>query len=248
MVGLYKEEVTQLAQYCLEQELVSSDLVVSSPVKIELMPSFLAAIRTASSYSIKPEHPAMGGTFYILNILVSDDAKHRYSREYRMLSAHETWPGHHLLDSSRWNLVRLPRRFIEQPLFYEGWACFAEELMRITGYFSGPADCLLLAKRRLWRAIRGKVDISMQSGMMDMHTAVKYLQETGISEEQAVSAAHKYPLNPGYQLCYTIGLQWFLDLFDRFGRNNLHKFVKNVLDNGEIAFTDLERIFANKIN
>ena len=248
MAGLYEKEVYRLAQHCLEKKLIPSALVVSSPVKVELMPSYLAAIRAASSYSIKPEYPAKGGTFYILNTLVSDDTKHRYSREYRMLSAHETWPGHHLLDSSRWNLSRLPRRFIEQPLFYEGWACFAEELMWITGYFSGPIDRLLLAKRRLWRAVRGKVDISMQTGMMDTNTAIKYLKGTGISEEQAVSAARKYPLNPGYQLCYTVGLRRFLDLFDRFGKNSHNEFVKNVLENGEVAFTDLERLLVNNIN
>jgi len=241
LVGLYQSEVDRLAKHCLEQGLVSPSLVASCPVRVVSMPSFLSAIRTASSYSIPPKHPPSGGTFYILNNDVPDEAQQKHHREYRMLSAHETYPGHHLLDVSRWSLTRPYRRAVERPIFYEGWACFAEELMRLTGYFSEPGDRLLLAKRRLWRAIRGKVDIGLQTGTMDISTAAEYLKETGISMEQALSSVRKYTLNPGYQLCYTLGLRRFLDLFARYSGDNLPNFVKTVLNQGEIDFTDLEK-------
>jgi len=246
LLGLYRSEVERLGQHCLEQGLVSPEMVSSSPVRVALMPPFLAAIRTASSYSIPPEHPPGGGTFYIFNTEVPDEARQEYHREYRMLAAHETYPGHHLLDSSRWSLKRACRRVIEQPIFYEGWACFAEELMRLTGHFSAPGDRLLLAKRRLWRATRGKVDIGLQTGTMDISTAAGYLQETGFSRERAASSARKYPLNPGYQLCYTLGLHRFLDFFDRYGRHNVPDFVGTVLIQGEIQFADLEKILQER--
>ena len=114
--------------------------------------------------------------------------------------------------------------------------------MRLTGYFSEPGDQLLLAKRRLQRAMRGKVDIGLQTGTMNISTATRYLKETGISTEQAMSSVRKYTLNPGYQLCYTLGLRRFLDLFERYGRDNLQNFVQTVLAQGEIHFTDLEKI------
>jgi len=242
LVGLYQSEVNRLAKHCLEQGLVLPSLVDSCPVRVVSMPSFLSTIRTASSYSIPPRHPPSGGTFYILNNDVPDEAQQKHHREYRMLAAHETYPGHHLLDVSRWSLTRPCRRAVERPIFYEGWACFAEELMRLTGYFSEPGDRLLLAKRRLWRAIRGKVDIGLQTGTMDISTAAEYLKETGISMEQGISSVRKYTLNPGYQLCYTSGLRRFLDLFARYGGNDLPNFVKMVLNQGEIDFTDLEKI------
>jgi len=243
LAGLYRREVNRLLKHCLNQGLVLPSLVSSCPVRVTSMPSYLSAIRTASSYSTSPKHPPSGGTFYILNSDVSDEAQKGYLREYRMLIAHETYPGHHLLDASRWSLARYCRRAVEQPIFYEGWACFAEELMRLTGYFSAPGDRLLLAKRRLWHAIRGKVDIGLQTGTMSISTASRYLTETGISMEQAMSSVRKYTLNPGYQLCYTLGLRRFLDLFDRYGRDNLPNFVQTVLGQGEIHFTDLEKIF-----
>ena len=57
--------------------------------------------------------------------------------------------------------------------------------------------------------------------------------------EPATSSVGKYTLNPGYQLCYTLGLRRFLDLFDRYGRDNLQDFVQTVLNQGEILFADL---------
>ena len=245
LLELYKREVDRLAKHCLDQGLVSPRLVSSCPVRVASMPSFLSAIRTASSYSISPKHPPSGGTFYILSNDVIDEARQEYHREYRMTCAHETYPGHHLLDASRWSLARPLRRAIERPIFYEGWACFAEELVRLTGYFSDPGDRLLPAKRRLRHAIRGKVDLGLQTGTMNISTAARYLKEMGISQEQAMSSARKYPLNPGYQLCYTLGLRRFLDLFEQYGRQNLPKFVQTVLGQGEIHFTDLEKILRN---
>ncbi len=178
LLGLYQSEVNRLVKHCLEQGLVSPDLASSCPVRVASMPSFLSAIRTASSYSIPPKYPPSGGMFYILNKQVPDEVQRGYLREYRMTCAHETYPGHHLLDASRLSLAQPLRRAIEQPIFHEGWACFAEELMRLTGYFSSPGDQLLLARRRLSHAIRGKVDIGLQTGTMNIPTAANYLKDT----------------------------------------------------------------------
>jgi len=237
LIGLYQGEVNRLVKHCLDQGLVLPDLASSCPVRVTSMPSFLSAIRTASSYSIPPKHPPSGGKFYVLTKYVPDAAQQRHLREYRMTCAHESYPGHHLLDASRWSLARACRSAVEQPIFYEGWACFAEELMRLTGYFSEPGDQLLLAKRRLQRAMRGKVDIGLQTGTMNISTAARYLKETGTSMEQAMSSVRKYTLN-----------RQFLDLFERYGRDNLPNFVQTVLGQGEIHFTDLEKTLQNKNN
>ncbi len=154
VIGQYRDEVERLAHHCLERRWISSEQLSACPVTVAPMPAFLSAIRSASSYSIPPGHPPSGGIFYAIDSHASQGEDHR---ECPMLSAHETYPGHHLLDVSRWSLQRSYRRAVEQPIFYEGWACFAEELMRLTGYFRGPADRLLLARRRLWRAVREEV-------------------------------------------------------------------------------------------
>ncbi|MFC1915552.1 DUF885 family protein [Chloroflexota bacterium] len=243
LIGLYKDEIGRLARHCLNQGLVSRSLLTSCPVNVDPMPPFLSAIRSASSYSISPKYPPTSGKFYILTKYVDDKSHQGYHREYRMTCAHETYPGHHLLDASRWSLSRPIRRHIEQPIFYEGWACFAEELMRLTEYFSEPSDRLLLARRRLLHAIRGKVDLGLQTGTMDIPAAARFLEANGVGRERAMSLARKYTLNPGYQLCYTLGLHRFLQLFDRYGRQNLPGFVSEVLNQGETHFSDLEKAF-----
>jgi hypothetical protein len=247
LVNLYRSEVNKLAQHCNKKGFIKPEMFSSCPVSVAPMPSFLSAIRTASSYSISPKHPPDRGLFYILNTQLLNEEQKMYHREYRMLSAHETYPGHHLLDSSRWYLAKPVRRFLEFPIYYEGWACFAEELMKLTGFFSNPTDFFLLAKRRLWRAVRGKIDIGLQTGKINFATAVKFLQETGLSAKQAYAVVRKYPLNPGYQLCYTIGLRKFLEIFNEFSKNNFKSFVHTVLNQGEIGFSNLKKIL-NQLN
>ncbi|UCE78548.1 MAG: DUF885 family protein [Nitrospiraceae bacterium] len=247
LIGLYQEEVDCLADHCVEQGFLSSDVLSSYKVSVAPVPLFLSAIRSSSSYSIPLKYPPSGGTFHIVNAQDFKESQKEYHRDYRMLSAHETWPGHHLLDIHRLNHTRPLRRAFEQPIFYEGWACFAEELLLHTGYFSAPQDRFLLAKRRLWRALRGKVDLGIQTGTLDMPAAARYLSHIGMSYTKALSTVKKYTLQPGYQLCYTIGLQRFLRLSDHYGKGTLKQFVKTVLNQGEILFSDLYRIcFSDK--
>ena len=242
LLQLYREVVDRLGRHCLEHKLVSSNLYADCPVKVLPVPSYLSATRTASSYSIPPLSPPTGGVFYVINADRTAESGKGYQREYQILAAHESYPGHHLLDVHRWSLANRIRRVIEQPVFYEGWACFAEEIMWKTGYFKSTAERLLMARRRLWRAIRGKVDLGLQTGRMSFPEAARLLTETGMPAEDAMLASHKYPLNPGYQVCYTAGTRHFIDLYEKYGRNDLPGFVNTVLAQGEVDFKDLERV------
>lgn len=243
--GLYRNEVQQLGRHCYEAGLVPDPLYRGNPVRVMPVPPYLSAIRAASSYSIMPGHPPSGGTFYVINATDSQEAKKDYNIEYQILAAHETWPGHHLLDISRWSLTSPVLRAVEQPVFYEGWACFAEEMLFITGYLQSRNDRFILAKRRLWRAIRGKVDLGLQTGVMTIQEAAALLARTGMSLSQGMSSAQKYLLNPGYQLCYTIGFKRFQALYEQFGADDPAAFSNTVLQQGEICFEDLETVFQN---
>ena len=164
------------------------------------------------------------------------------SLEYRMTAAHEAWPGHHLLDACRWQLDRPLRRPVESPLFYDGWACLAEEMMARSGYFDGPWDRFLLAKRRAERAARGLVDCGLQSGRMSIVQAQELLLRVGYRPALAGSVVPKYLLRPGYQICYTLGLQQGLGLLDRFAAQDLGLFARTLLKQGEIGFARLEKV------
>jgi len=68
-----------------------------------------------------------------------------------------------------------------------------------------------------------------------------------MTREHAEESARKYSLNPGYQLCYTVGLRKFLNLFQHYGKNSLKKFSRIVLNQGEIGFNDLEQILKREL-
>lgn len=242
--GMFGKQIDELMAHCLAAEMVSPELAQTCPVTVGNVPVSLSAIRSADSYSAKPGHPPAGGTFYIFDEGNSERSASGLHPEYRMTAAHETWPGHHLLDISRWNQKNSLRRPLERPLFYEGWACFAEQLMFETGYFSGHQDLLILAQRRMRHALRGTVDISLHTGRMDIPAAARTLLVAGYSRKLAEKMALKYTLHPGYQVCYTIGLRRFKSLYDRFGKDDVSGFVRTILAQGQIPFDALEREFS----
>ena len=238
---MYRKEADNLLRHCITSGIVTEDLPGISPLRISVLPPYLKAIRAASAYSFTPANPSQKGTFYIVPPEGPWSDNREELAEYRMLTAHETYPGHHLLDTWRWHFVSPLRRPLENPLFYEGWACFAEELMRETGYFSGTADLFLLAKRRYRRAVRGLVDLGLQTGKLTSRDAAQLLVEAGFPADTAASVVPKYTLRPGYQVCYAFGLRHFLDLYRRYGTGDAKRFVEQVLSGGEIGFDLLEK-------
>ena len=243
---MYRKEAHNLLRHCIARGIVPEDLPRISPLRVSPLPPYLKTIRAASAYSFTPENPSQKGTFYIVPPEGPWSDNREELAEYRMLTAHETYPGHHLLDAWRWHYVSPLRRLVETPLFYEGWACFAEELMRETGYFSGTADIFLLAKRRYRRAVRGLVDLDLQTVKLDRRSAARRLVEAGFPADAAASVVPKYALRPGYQVCYTFGLRRFLDLYRRYGTGDAKGFVEGVLSGGEIGFDLLEKSLSRR--
>lgn len=237
---LYSDEVARLRRRCIDLGLIGREMADSCPVRVAAVPPSLMAVRSADSYSARPGHPPAGGTFYVFGGNESRRGGRGLSREYKMTTAHETYPGHHLLDAFRWNSPSPSIRHVERPLFYEGWACFAEDMMARTGYFSGDWDRFILAARRLRRAVRGKVDLLVQSKRMNLDQAALLLSDLGMDLKQARSAVRKYTIRPGYQVCYTVGQRGFNHLYRTGGGGDISRFALTVLSGGEIGLEDLK--------
>jgi uncharacterized protein (DUF885 family) len=134
------------------------------------------------------------------------------------------------------------RSQIESPLFYEGWAYYVESLLVDYGYVEQPIECLVDLKRRLWRAARCRIDIGLAAGFMSMDDALDLLTTAGFSREEAVTQVERFRLNPGYQLCYTLGRYEIVRLRERHGSAmGLDRFHRTLLAGGEIPFHLLER-------
>jgi hypothetical protein len=238
--AVYADVISELARHCSAHEIVSAQMLQECPVTVEAIPDYMRPVRSNAAYSMPPGHPPRGGTFYILE----SGARAPVTADYRLLAAHETFPGHHLLDTCRWRHQRPIRRHIEFPIFYEGWASFAEELLFETGFFNGPADRMLMAKRRFWRAMRGQVDFDIHMGRRTRDQAVAFLIAEGMAPRRATAMVRRYCLKPGYQLAYTMGRRRFRHLYDTFTPDGTKPvaFAGTVLAQGEIGFLSLEHM------
>ncbi len=234
VAAIYRTGIDQLKRHGLEAGFLTPEEIAGCDVEIKIIPDHLRPVRADAAYSMPPGHPPKGGVFFIL-----PQDRQTIPRDMMLLAAHETYPGHHLLDTRRWGHQRSLRRYLEFPLFYEGWACFAEEILFDTGFFSGPADRLLSAKRRFWRACRGRADLNIHSGRWRLQEAALDLGATGlVNLEMATAMVRRYALKPGYQLSYSIGRRKFRRIYTDY----LHRggtparFVRDAVSQGEIGF------------
>jgi len=241
-VLLLRKEIRRLRDHCFSEGLPWTDPSMEQSIVIEKLPASLKPVRAADSYSAVPGFPFRGGIFYIFDDGGLGQAAHWIHPVYRMTAAHEVYPGHHLLDMCRWNGPDPLRRPVEYPLFHEGWACFGEDMMLDTGAFDRDYDRLILARRRHRHAVRGKVDLLLHRGDLDLNAAARELESAGFSRARARETAGKYALRPAYQMCYTIGRRRFQRIFQSCGGKGRGSFVQTVLGQGEILFGDLERV------
>jgi uncharacterized protein (DUF885 family) len=175
--------------------------------------------------------------------------KKRFHREFKPLTAHETIPGHHLLDSIRRKLDNPVRRQIESPLFYEGWASYAEYLLIDSGYITRPLDLLVDYKRRLWRSARCQVDVGLTTGKIKPDDAAHLLKTCGFSPEETHRQVDRFRLNPGYQLCYSFGLHEFKQLKASYASHmNTPLFHQFILQGGELPFHLIDLRFKKLIS
>lgn len=235
--GLFMGGIAQLKSHCLENGLIDGNVFAGSDVEIRTIPEHMTLIRANAAYSMPPGHPPKGGVFYIRPV-----SQQPLPRDMMLLAAHETYPGHHLLDTARWRLAQPLRRCLEFPLFYEGWASISEEILFDTEFFSGPADQLMMAKRRYWRAFRGRADFRIHTGQWRLSEAASALADVGlVSPEQALAMVRRYALKPGYQLSYAIGRRKFRQIYTAYlGQGKTPaQFVRDALAEGEIGFDHL---------
>jgi uncharacterized protein (DUF885 family) len=217
---------------------------MDAPVSIVDTPLYLRSVRGAASFSAAfSRNPEERSLFYITCSEKSPGGiGKRLHREFRFLTAHETYPGHHLLDHVRRSLQNPIRRQIESALFYEGWASYAESLLEEHEYLRDPMDHLILHKRNLWRAARCMIDVGLTSGTMEMEEALSLLERTGFGRTESRDQIRRFRLNPGYQLCYTLGCHAILKLRERYGTLlSNERFHRELLGGGEIPFSLIEK-------
>ncbi len=202
-ISLYRQEIEKMRLFFSKQGFIRGDLC--SSLEITEMPAYLRSVRGSASFSAAFSADAREKSyFYITTSLPRQNnskagklLKRRLNREYKFLTAHETIPGHHLLDSIRRSRKNPVRRQIESPLFYEGWAYYAESLLTEYGYVDRPIEMLVDCKPRLWRSARCQIDVGLTYGIINREDAVKLLITCGFSKQESKRQINRFQLNPG---------------------------------------------------
>lgn len=252
-LSLYRQEYGALKRFFTAQKFFGVGQV--DALKVTKTPLYLHSVRSSASFAAAfSEDKKESSYFYISPDLEgigrwgnqNQRLRRRLNREYRFLCAHETIPGHHLLDSVRRTLTNPVRRQIESALFYEGWAYYAETLLPQYGYVSNPLAMLVDRKRRLWRAARCQIDTGLSTGCLSGNAAIDLLVRTGFNTHEARRQIRRFQLNPGYQVCYTLGRFEIEQLKQQWAPQiGAHNFHALLLEGGQLPFHLAGRRFQN---
>jgi uncharacterized protein (DUF885 family) len=132
-------------------------------------------------------------------------------------AVHEAYPGHH------WHLVMAKsnpshaRRIFGTAYFSEGWALYAERVMREQGFFTDPKHLLYQFEATIFRAARIVVDTSLHMGEMSFDEAVKFMVEKGnLTEPNARAEVGRYCSWPTQASSYLTGMLEIIDIRTRW--------------------------------
>ncbi len=232
LLKIYSAQIINLKDFLVKSQLISIPRMQN--IKVLQTPVYLAPIRASASYACPLTRNQKESAFFYVSI---DRAGENIHQEYIFVTAHETYPGHHLLDSFRRNIKSPIRQQIESPLFYEGWASYAERLVDEFGYLNEPEQKLVGLRRQAWRAIRAKLDVGIRINKIKISEAARELRRLGYDSSRVKAMLKHYVLTYGYQLCYTIGKFEIERLKKEFapqmGIKNFHNFL---LTGGQLPF------------
>jgi uncharacterized protein (DUF885 family) len=132
-------------------------------------------------------------------------------------TVHEAYPGHH------WHLCwsktkAAPIRLVlSTPYFNEGWALYAERVMRERGFFTDPIHELYHLEASIFRAARIVVDTSLHLGEMSFDEAVTFMTtKVPMPEPTARAEVGRYCWWPTQASAYLTGCLEILRIRQRF--------------------------------
>lgn len=132
-------------------------------------------------------------------------------------AVHEAYPGHHWhLTMNRVHARKL-RKVYGTPYFSEGWALYAERVMRERGFFVEPIHELYHLEATIFRAARIIVDTSLHLGEMTFDDAVTYMiKNANLPHPVAVAEVGRYCWWPTQASSYLTGCLEILRIRDGY--------------------------------
>lgn len=208
----YEEWTERARQYLIERELVT--LPPREECAVVPSPPFQRPVLAVASYmSPPPFSDRMLGHFFVPfppdGASEEEVQKRLASNSYPGIpttAVHEAYPGHHWhLVMSKANPSNL-RQVFRTPYFSEGWALYAERMMREQGFFTDLRHEMFQYEATLFRAARIIVDTSLHMGEMSWDEAVRFMTDhTALTEPTARAEVTRYCAWPTQASSYLTG-------------------------------------------
>jgi uncharacterized protein (DUF885 family) len=212
MLADYQGQCARAREFLVEHQLVT----LPDGERCDVVPSpvFERPILAVASYN--PPPPLSGtliGHFFVpyppdgvseeaLAQRLADNGHHATPS----VSVHEAYPGHHWQLAWSARTSRPVRHWVRTSYFVEGWALYAEQMMRDEGYFTDLRQELYQQNMRLFRAARMVVDSALHTGEMTPEQAVDHLQtQVGMTEAVARAEVDRYCAWPTQAASYLTG-------------------------------------------
>lgn len=165
-------------------------------------------------------------------------------------AVHEAYPGHHWhLVMSKSNPSRLRQTF-RTPYFSEGWALYAERMMREQGFFTDRRHEMFQYEATIFRAARIIVDTSLHAGDMSWDEAVAFMTtHTALTEPTARAEVTRYCAWPTQASSYLTGCLEIVRIREAFFKRRnasdtdaLRAFHDRIASSGGLPIALAERV------
>jgi uncharacterized protein (DUF885 family) len=251
----YEDWTERARAFLRERELVS--FPAGEECAVEPSPPFQRPVLAVASYQQPPPFSdRMLGHFFVPfppDGASEDEIQKRLaSNAYPGIpttSVHEAYPGHHWhLVMSKANPSRL-RQAYRTPYFSEGWALYAERMMREQGFFTDLRHEMYQYEATIFRAARIIVDTSLHMGEMSWDEAVAFMTEhTALTEPTAKAEVTRYCAWPTQASSYLTGCLEIVRIRDAFfaahgsdGTDALRAFHDGITSSGGLPIALAER-------
>jgi len=210
----YADWTEQARQFLVERELVT--LPAGEECRVVPAPVFARATIPVAFYVEPPPfagRPPVGHFFvpFPPQDATAAEVVDRLQANTRFgiptTSVHEAYPGHH------WHFAHLAatstrpiRSAFGSAYFVEGWALYAEQMMRDAGFLRDPVHQFGQVEARLFRAARMVVDTSLHLGEMTVDAATEHMTtRTALPPDTARAEVVRYCAWPTQAPSYLTG-------------------------------------------
>jgi uncharacterized protein (DUF885 family) len=251
----YEDWTERARQYLREHRLVS--FPAGEECAVVPSPHFQRPVLAVASYMQPPPFSdRMKGHFFVPfppDGAPEDEIQQRLaSNSYPGIpttSVHEAYPGHH------WHLVMMKanpsrlRQVYRTPYFSEGWALYAERMMREQGFFTDLRHEMFQYQATIFRAARIVVDTSLHMGEMTWDEAVDFMtRHTALTEPTAKAEVTRYCAWPTQASSYLTGCLEIVRIREAFferrgasGTDALRAFHDGITSSGGLPIALAER-------